>query len=432
MNSFDMPSNPLASPKQATQLTTQQAMGYGELAVEYAALKRRVVRYLDQRNLAERQRDEAEAERDEWQRKYEELRASISRRTQFISKTPERGLSIESHTTATSTSTLASERGPEPVVFAQTPTGKHAFAKTWQTSPTAAHEKGFQPPAIKAVDKPVPPVETPRSDAKKDRQSSTNNAIAAPVAAPNFIPVAEDVDEDDEEAQPLDEIANKRFARCEVHDIDLDIDPTFHPHGVSMDFLGSVYGLTVLNYTYSRVSPALQRKRGHNIAMAFFPNLAWNPLLPQTPGKAGVAYVLHHEEWPSELPLMVSIDSKSCFYMGHYAMVPADALTVTEFQMQPDETRRMWYKRLGKPQNMWSASLRARIWFRKQYGRSPSETETEVLLSQVPEVPDKDIEAAFTSGEESMHVVCLKPVRYDDGLQRELLDKYQNYLTRKK
>ncbi|KAF9646510.1 hypothetical protein BDM02DRAFT_3099721, partial [Thelephora ganbajun] len=152
-------------------------------------------------------------------------------------------------------------------------------------------------------------------------------------------------------------------------------------------------------------------------------NLTLHPHAPSVPGAPGLWMNCNDTKWSDkDMRLVVRVKATSPTlwqYMGQYDVQPSDPLSLQEWTMQSEKTKKGWVKYIRE--ESWGGSVRVRVKFRKFEGREPTEDEEGGLGTPGPEeVTAEEIWQAFDKGEERLYTWSLKCRGYDERFQREI------------
>ncbi|KAG8952295.1 hypothetical protein FRC00_006835, partial [Tulasnella sp. 408] len=216
-----------------------------------------------------------------------------------------------------------------------------------------------------------------------------------------------------------------RFRQADAKSLEIEINPEFHAKAVTRAFLASKYGGNP-NTTWCPIADTTRREKGHDIQIYFCPNVSWSPNLPRAPGLPGLFNVPSAGVEIEEMPMFVGLNVNKWVYMGHYVGVPQEPLSNEEIQSLGEKALTAWVEDMVEKR--WARTIRAAVYLRLR-GIEPTEEEIERALNRktLGQVSARDIRAAYERRDELMHVVCLKPVRYDTDFQKELIDGFRVY-----
>ncbi|KAG8971494.1 hypothetical protein FRC05_011067 [Tulasnella sp. 425] len=225
------------------------------------------------------------------------------------------------------------------------------------------------------------------------------------------------------------DIVLARFRRANAHSLGIKIDPHFHEKAVTRRFLSSTYGGNRCT-VQCQIAETTRQQKGHEISTYFCPNVRWSPYLPRAPGLPGLFNFPSAGLEIKEMPMFVGLDVGKWVYMGDYIGVPQEPLSKEEISRLGEEEWTAWVEDVGTLG--WAKEIRARVYLRNK-GIRPTDEAVKRLVEDrgPPQVSAEEIRAAYEQREEVMHVVCLKPIRYDAGFQQELIDSFQQFKTGK-
>ncbi|KAG8896559.1 hypothetical protein FRB99_008835, partial [Tulasnella sp. 403] len=411
-----------------------QKSDYLQMLADCNALRARGAHYLQQRKLAERQRDEAERDRDEWERMYLELRSRLHRQ-QVAS---DDGTFVDTFPPAIKADEAdepywAKQRIPEikDAVMTPPPTATPEVEKDKSkesdeplelvsiarvdTSEEADRDKEKQSLDIFEVLAKASVVEETGSgsEQEEDGEEVAYSTIEDGSSRPGlgfsekgedaeFPPPDEGEEEDQEEEgehelESLDEAFHNRLEAYSMTDLEIKVRPHFHGKPVHPDFFNMTYGISPRTHTYSEIKPGAQKKHGHSYSRILLQSLVWSPWLPQEPGQPGFAFVLEWEKQTGDIPVIVYVDTATAVYMGEYEATVEEPLSLRELELA-EEARKNWLARLNK--KPWAAEFRARVWYRRKYGRAPTDKEMTKLPVLNIHVTSDDVEQAILRGDE--------------------------------
>jgi len=196
---------------------------------------------------------------------------------------------------------------------------------------------------------------------------------------------------------------------------------------VSRDFLSSVYGG---NQQQTFPSIAQEKIDVHGLHDFMYPNLLFNPCAPQIPGAPGLFFEAPGHpagDWPKVQRVITRIDSNAWHYLGQYKLSPAPSLTKEEWANEQPQVRNTWATEICK--RGWGATVRARIYLRKQLKREFTEAELdqERHANRKYDITPEEVGKAFLRGEESIAVWTMQCIGYDADFQRNLAEKFPAY-----
>ncbi|KAA1476934.1 hypothetical protein DENSPDRAFT_562380 [Dentipellis sp. KUC8613] len=167
-----------------------------------------------------------------------------------------------------------------------------------------------------------------------------------------------------------------------------------------------------------------------------FSQWANNPGLPPAPGKPGTI-IANRLEMLDEAPWSVFVRATQeplWQYRGEYEVIKAEnPLSAAEFRDLPQPVRRQWAKDILRPQSWWCyTSARARIALRRHHLAVTLESIENEVKKRSLAVSEQDVLDAFSSGEEILNVLVLKPVGYDSTFQADIEAKFARWKSREK
>ena len=117
------------------------------------------------------------------------------------------------------------------------------------------------------------------------------------------------------------------------------------PYPITLD--GSIAGVTVTREFMTEVyggntqetfpSIRIEKLRIHGLDDFMYPNLAFNPCAPQTPGAPGLFFKAcgrPADDWPMVQRVITRIERNVWHYVGQYKLAPAPSLTKEEWAFE--------------------------------------------------------------------------------------------------
>ncbi|KAA1477490.1 hypothetical protein DENSPDRAFT_844659 [Dentipellis sp. KUC8613] len=198
------------------------------------------------------------------------------------------------------------------------------------------------------------------------------------------------------------------------------LDPAIRDTWVSRAFISAVFGGNSVAAFPSR-SPEKIAK--HGLDNFFFLSLGLHPHAPREPGQPGLWFDSMPYDWGDEKPFytFVRLRSNDWLYFGQYRIFKSPSSSQQEWLLQPTKVRNKWARYIWeKP---WGWQNRARITFRRDEGREPTDDELDDALAakrSFKEITWQDVRDAYDRGEELLAVSAIKCVGYDEQFQRKI------------
>ncbi|TFY68478.1 hypothetical protein EVG20_g3536 [Dentipellis fragilis] len=203
------------------------------------------------------------------------------------------------------------------------------------------------------------------------------------------------------------------------------LDPAIRNAGVSRDFMSAVYGSSPQG-TFPTISPDKLAMHGLNDFM--YINTEFNPFAPQEPGETALFFIaglIDGKVWPPLSRVFVKKEVGQWVYMGQYKVEEMQPLSAEEWLLQSDIVRNTWVREIFK--SKWGRQIRATIIFRQKKKRDLTKEELAKMLksndhfcgTSIPE-----IQKVFDEGKQSLEVMTMKCMDYDEAFQRRIIAKF--------
>ncbi|KAG5650077.1 hypothetical protein H0H81_000854 [Sphagnurus paluster] len=137
-----------------------------------------------------------------------------------------------------------------------------------------------------------------------------------------------------------------------------------------------------------------------------FLNITYNPYAPQRPGYPGLFYRTHATELPKIHRVFIRVKDRVWLYIGQYELVRSEPLTVQEWAVTSEQTKKKWASQISK--QLWGQEVRTRIALRRSLRREPTAPELARAMGENIE-DDEDVSGdsdkdsnGFVSGEQDI------------------------------
>lgn len=213
------------------------------------------------------------------------------------------------------------------------------------------------------------------------------------------------------------------------------INPPAHDLRLPRQFLTNTFGLPMMGFIWDTRGKKDEKKKipGRNFQF-LTATYQLNPNMPSYPGGPGLLLSCRKAMLGSVWSLFAPVRSEKMArwnYLGQYTPEEAGTLTRDEFQSQTPAVREKWGKKIVEhkkyPEYL---EMRARIAFRKRNGgEEPDVKAVESEIKRIKENKDakylsvQDVIGAFDRGEESISIISMECVSYNEEFARELADK---------
>ncbi|KAH6884365.1 hypothetical protein BKA70DRAFT_140289 [Coprinopsis sp. MPI-PUGE-AT-0042] len=231
--------------------------------------------------------------------------------------------------------------------------------------------------------------------------------------------------------------------------LELDLTARFKAAGISQlpfaipNYTEAVHGVKVPRaFTSKTYGGAIQRTcpkiKAEKLALHGFDNFMFlnddlHPLAPQVPGAPGIFINIAGGRRDKLMRVFVrmkgAVSPPIWWYMGQYELRNSQALTKEEWGMQTEQVKRAWAE--GIVRYGWGNGKQAGIHGRKVLGRTPTSEEIKgYLKSKAFEktVTATDVLRALRRGDERLNIFTMKCVAYDVAFQRDVAQKYPEWL----
>ncbi|KZP20287.1 hypothetical protein FIBSPDRAFT_932337 [Athelia psychrophila] len=208
-----------------------------------------------------------------------------------------------------------------------------------------------------------------------------------------------------------------------ARDYDVDIDPEVKYAAVSRLFISDTWGGNCQE-TFPNIGK--EHASRHNLRNWAFPNLLYNPAGPQIPGAAGLLFSPDGNDSGSgdgdltEYRVIVRLPDGGWCYVGQYLLIPAPSLLHEEWMIQPERVKSTWAKEIAR--KSWGLTVRTRVALRKKLGKEPTRQQLKKGGNEGASVTPNDIRRAFDAGKETLGVMILKCIGYEEDFARQLCE----------
>ncbi|KAA1479105.1 hypothetical protein DENSPDRAFT_886437 [Dentipellis sp. KUC8613] len=182
------------------------------------------------------------------------------------------------------------------------------------------------------------------------------------------------------------------------------LEPAIRDAGVSRDFMSAVYGGSPQG-TFPTIGP--DKLATHRLNDFMYINTEFNPFAPQEPGETALFFVaglVDGKVWPPLSRVFVKKEVGQWVYMGQYKVEEAQPLSAEEWLLQSDIVRNTWKKKRDPTKEELTKMLKTDDFF-----RSTSISE---------------IQKAFDGGKQSLEIMTMKCMGYDEAFQRRITAEF--------
>ncbi|THH33319.1 hypothetical protein EUX98_g874 [Antrodiella citrinella] len=208
----------------------------------------------------------------------------------------------------------------------------------------------------------------------------------------------------------------------------VELDPSVRSVTVDRNYISKTFGGSTMAL-FPEISHAKRVALGNHQHHFLFPNPLHNPDVPKAPGEPGLlCRVLDYIDWDGRIvKLLVRLGNLAFLYLGDYCSTRTRSLSQAEFSALPQKSQKKWVQDVKTKDKY--RKLRARISFRREYNRQPTEKELETKLSSTDKfnLEVAAIVEAFVQGHDQIHIWRLECVGYDEDFQRKLAREYPPY-----
>ncbi|KIJ94822.1 hypothetical protein K443DRAFT_109770 [Laccaria amethystina LaAM-08-1] len=210
------------------------------------------------------------------------------------------------------------------------------------------------------------------------------------------------------------------------------INPPAHDLKLPRQFLTSTFGLPMMGFIWDTRSKRDDKKKipGRNFQFLMATHQL-NPNMPSYPGGPGLLLSCRKAMLGSVWSLFAPVRGEKMArwnYLGEYKPEESGTMTRDEFQSQTQMVREKWGKKIAEHKKYPEyVEMRARITFRKRNGgKEPDQKALESEIKKIKEskyLSVQDVIDAFDRGEESISIISMECVSYNEELAQELADK---------